>query len=555
MELTTNILPKNNNFKRKLRVQNSLIYCPAKDDSFTQISCSQNQFVTCSRCHSFYSPYCTSSGAIWKCGICGIQNQGDKTGVFDQFGHSQSVEIVIQSQKRIGPVYAIYLSLDFDIDNFVRAKIFLFSFLRHLPKYSKCIIILGSDNSEIAILSPPSQTYSTQIESKQIASVVRFPSIQSLAGLGLTNFFFTSENSLSAELAIERLSLSIDSDPYRKSLALAEILAKIVNPIHFISIFNEISWKHVDFEPLYRTMIRIDFFVTIHNSRTVEISKILPGVISLLSSSNPALQAQIVVEQNTEYQLVTKCNSSNCEVKFQQSLRPFNEVDDNSAFYPILIGKNHPLIVDIQNIDSRNDSAVLQFVSRHFFYEKDLLQTVLRISNFSLKTTEDFDEYLSSVNWNNLLWCWSRKIIGMNRDEGVAALLRIAAEVIKVSGGFSSKVITNDFLKALCSIPTAKAFFLSYEESIDYINYLLYTPPSEIHMIPLCIEADSNKICSSINGICESRGTANVESRAARKMQRNLPVFLDIEVPIPAEFLRISNHYLAILKRLVENDA
>lgn len=561
MEFSSNLLPKNDELKKKLRIPLSFSISPASLECLFQIKCQQPNLYSCTKCHSFFSPNCQSNGAIWKCGICGTQNQGNNDDLFKTFKTSQSIEIVHSATNHIGQIFVIYISLDFQPLDFIKAKISAFSILRHLPKDSKCIIIIGTDSSDFSMLAPPSPKLdSTEIDNQR-AAIVRFPSIQSLAGLDLTKFFFTHENSISAECSIDRLTYSTNSNPFQKTINLAQILANIINPIHFISIINEITRKPIDLDPILQKMLRIDFIVANLNSRSIDISKKIPGTINVLSKLNPALQSQLFVEQKTKYQVVITCLTSECEVKWQKPLRPYSDIADNSIFIPVSIGDDNPYVIDVTPHNGK-ETIHFQFVSKFFYVENYEKKCVTRIHNFSIKTTDNFDAYLSSVNWNNVLWFWTRKVVELQRDEAIAALMRIAATVIQQICGIynndkasieniSSK-IDQGFLRGVCSIYLASVFSDSEEDSLNGTNLLVLTPPSKLNVIPIITECEGNKICQSINGISESRGTANAISKYARNLQMKLPVFIPIKTPIERDFSKISTSYLEILSNLIE---
>lgn len=563
MEFSANFLPKNDELKKKLRIPLSFAISPASSESFFQIKCLQPNLYTCSKCHSFISPNCVTNGAMWKCGICGTQNQGNNDDFFKTLKTSNSIEILYNSTKQIGQIFAIYISLEFQPLDFIKAKISAFSILRHLPKDAKCIIIIGTDSSEFSILAPPSSKLDIPEDSLQRAAIVRFQSIQSLAGLDLTRFFFTSDNSNSAESTIDRLTYSTNSNPFQKSINFAKILSNIINPIHFISIINEVTRSAIDFDPIIHSMIRIDFIVAKMNSRAIEISKQIPGAVNVLSKLNPALQSQLIVQQKTKYQIIVTCLSNGSDVKWQKPIRPYTDIAENSIFAPVSIGDDNPYVIDITP-NNKSEIIHFQFVSKFSYVEKNEKKSVARIQNFSVKTTDDFDTYLSSVNWNNVLWFWSRKVVGMQHDEAVAALMRVATIVVQQIGGINNSnnetvsiddfnpKIDRDFLRGICSIYLSNAFSNVEEDFLEGTNLLLFTPPSKLKIIPKITETEGNKICQSINGVSESRGTAKIISKFARKLQMELPIFVPIRTPVERDFGKISNQYLTILKNLID---
>ncbi|OHS98052.1 hypothetical protein TRFO_35620 [Tritrichomonas foetus] len=584
MEKTTQLLPKTEELKKKIRIPLGFTYSPcAPSNNLAKISCDQSSLYICSKCRSFLSPNCITNGAIWNCGICGAQNQGNRDDIYSTLSSKESVEILLKSTKEIGQVFILYFSLDFEkpID-FMKAKVAAFSIVRHLPENSKCLFIIGSDSTEFSLLIPPNRSNSmneqNQFTKIEIASAVRFSSIQSIIGLDLTKFFFTRDTAKSAEIAIDRLQVSPDSNPHQKSLNLAKILSGFLNPIRFISIINEVTRKPVDIEPLLQTMCRVDFIVANINSRALDLAKNIPGTVSILSNHNSAAQAEHLIKQDTKFQIISSLHhraNDFYECKWQKPPRPYIDTNDKTIFSPVLIGNSHPLIADltfnpnykpnnnsnsipnnISIINARNNNVFhFQIVSKYFYIDNFEKKFILRIENFSYDLTVNFDDFLNSINWNSVLYFWSRKVYGLQHDEAMASILKVAAVVIKQCGGFDK--INPDFIKGVCSLSKGTMFSNKEDEYLEGTNLLIFAPPSTMKLIPTIQneKVHGNNVCESINGISESRGTANTVSPIAKSLQQHLPIYLPIASPIQSEFMKTSITQLSLLEKLVQKSA
>ena len=575
MERTASIFPKSDELKRKLRIPLSVamtLPVNSKNQLFFENQEIQSDLYICSKCKSYISPNSSRNGSIWRCSICGTQNQSNNDKIFEALTRSEESSIILKktllssNDKINGQYFAIYFSLNFPALDFIKAKCAAFSLLRHLPKNSKCLFIIGTDSSDFSILLPPNN-FENGIPSKySVAAAVRFSSFQDIVGLDLNRFFFRSDESskdfsdniAAAEAAVDKLAPTQDSNPHQKAINLAKILCGFISPLRFIAIINEVTRSLVDLDPILQEFCRIDILVSSLTSRAIELSKTLPGMVSVLSIHNPAEQARHLINQKTRYKVISRCHLSGGNVKWFKPLRPYTDLYENAIYAPVLCNAFHPFSFEIVP-DYKKDEIVCQVVTKYFVVKRNEKRFVLNVKNVCIKTTSDFDTYLSGINWNTVLWFWYQKVAGMMHDEANAAIFRVAAIVVKQCGGLNNEEgenktkVDEGFVKGICSFPHAKAFCNVPEDAFNSTNLLLFSPPTKLKMIPeIEMESDqNNKVCFSMNGISETRNNANIVSKTAKQKLKELPVYAPITSPIEHDFIRMSTAYTAIIEKLI----
>jgi hypothetical protein len=542
MEATVRIFPATKALKSKVRFPLGLAISPTQDGTTVPLDCTPDDLFVCRNCRSYLSPNCPIDGNTWKCAFCGAKNSGSNTDSFTRQASRESYDVILGRKREIALIHVIYLSSDLKGIDFVKAKVFTLGLLRNLPESARCLIFIGSDESECSILLPPKSDSSS-------AAIARFSSIRGLVGLDLASFFFTSQNEFIAERAIENLPMETDSDPHRKAADLALALSQFLSnaPIRVISIIREVTRKSIDLESLRQYLVRLDFVVADSTPKARNLAAEIPGTLIFLSNHNPALQAKHLIAQSTKFQLTFHPLSKGCQIQIVEIPRPFTDTNDSELFVPVVPNNEFPVMLEV-NPDNNADVLIFQFISRFIVMGLTERFFVLRVSNVSLKTTANLADYIDSVNWNCALWFWVRKILTLNRAEALPAIFRATSLLLAELGNKFDESI----LRAICALPSSQLIGPDEAKSIRAADLVFLSPPRRLKMGPVIDEANSaNAICQSLFGISEERRVNEQgPSKIARKLQLDLAVYVPIAESIPVELLSVSPTSLAAIQSM-----
>jgi hypothetical protein len=82
-----------------------------------------------------------------------------------------------------------------------------------------------------------------------------------------------------------------------------------------------------------------------------------------------------------------------------------------------------------------------------FLIEGNERRLLLRVANWSFKTTTSVAEFVQSANWNAVLWFWCRRVCDRVGAGLVSAILRIARFLLESIGG----QFDDGALRAVCA--------------------------------------------------------------------------------------------------------
>lgn len=535
METTVSFFPSSRDLKEKIRFPLGAAVSPTMFESCDILPHSARELHTCRKCGAYLSPNCPVTGNFWQCAFCNLQNEAEINDAFQNQTNKSAFEVLLGKKTNINIIYTIYISLSLEEPDFLRAKVFACSLLRNLPENGKCVVLLGMDDPGFAILVPPLLTKDN--EKSCAAAIIRTKSIRALVGKDLRSFFFTRETAFMAERTIEKLTRARDSNPHAKIGDFAQVLSSFVQnlmPIRFIAILQNITRSAVDFETLRQSLVRLDIVVIEHTPALVKFASELPGTVEFLSNRSISIQAKHLIEQDTKFQVIFKCNSSRCRTEVVRPPRPFNDMYESALFLPVIPTKDFPLMVEISPAQEAK-SIALQFVSKFVVVRGSERHFVLRVSNHTFRTTNDAEEYANAINWNCALWFWLRKVYSMSRSDATAAIFKTVASIRTQIGD----KVPEDVIKAICALPKADIFCEREEKSMRAIDLLLYSFPCDLSVIPRISENSAGRnMCCSINGVYEARNEYREgPSKDARSAQLALPVYIPISSMIPQEFL------------------
>lgn len=541
--------PRTEELRKKLRVPISIISSPTDDIEISTLDFPSDKLFMCKNpiCHSYLTNRCEVSESTWTCPFCNTKNPLQNNEISAAQMTKSCFEVEIKSTPSHGLIYIIYFSREFEKSDFSRAKLAACSLLRHLPKEAKCLVIIGSDKDQFSLIVP---SIKTNLGFKSRASIANFKSILNFAGLDLTRFFFTIDNSFEAEEIIDNISYSPDSNSHTKSLEFAKTFARILQntPIHFISIINQIPDSTISLETGRPFFIRLDFLIAKYSTAIHKVSQELPGLLLFLSRNNSAAQANLIMTQKTRYQTICRCHSSNSKAQWKRPRIPFTDVAEQLMFIPVCTTSQQPIYFEVE-IEPNHDSYSFQLVTKYNIIDGNKTRFLLRVVTLNKKSTIDFAEYCSGVDFNSVIWLWIMRVRDLGSQEAIAAIFRVASMVYKQTNEIRN---IDDFLRGICSLPTTMAF--QSNEVISYVGKSLInlTSPLNLKLIPDIKDIDGHKICSSINGIDEERNP-NEEgpSKYARDLQMKFPVYIPVTPKIEKEFTKISDSRLALLHVLV----
>jgi hypothetical protein len=305
----------------------------------------------------------------------------------------------------------------------------------------------------------------------------------------------------------------------------------------------------VDLEPLRQSLVRVDFVVGDFSARALKLGAELPGSLLCLSMHNAALQAKHLLLQSTKFQAVLRYRSAACRCKVVKPARPFIDTADDAVFLPVIPNEEYPVALEVTPEDHAS-VLTFQFVSKFILIEGNERRFLLRVANFSFKTTTNAAEFVESANWNAVLWFWCRRVCDRDGPGSVSAILRVAASLLKSLGDRFDE----GALRAVCALPRSQLFSGEPGHCDRVLDLLSVAAPRHLKMIPRVQEgANGRTICQSIDGVAEERNAREqAPSRDARKLQMALPVYVPIPGVVPLDCATVSPAVLANLQAIVK---
>jgi hypothetical protein len=219
------------------------------------------------------------------------------------------------------------------------------------------------------------------------------------------------------------------------------------------------------------------------------------------------------------------------------------------VFIPVIPTEQYPVVLEVLPAD-RVNVLTFQFVSKFIVVEKTERRFLLRIANFSFKTTADVSEYIQSVNWNCVLWFWCRRVCDREGNGSLSAIMRVSAALLKALGDRFEEPA----LRAVCALPRSQLFAGSPGHRGRVIDLLSLCPPRHLWMVPRVDEnLHGRMVCQSVDGIAEERDARELApSRAARELQMALPVYIPVAETVPPDCVAISQATLANLREIAK---
>lgn len=553
------IFPKNEDLKRKLRMNLVITATITDHEKASFIKCQEKDLLKCRACQSYLSHYSTIVDGEWQCQVCDNINNVTNLEIAQDQLKNPSFRIDIHKQTDIGVVRAIYFSLGFKEDEFRKAQLSCISLLRHLSSTDHCLLFIGTDSSPFAIVAPP-PTKIFKVSQPAFsfpsilnvnsampgwkASIVRFTSIEGLIGLDLSSFFITQENSAAVERTIELLAPSPDKKSTYKAFEMAGTLATVLSglPLHFLTIANDMQKFPQIFQGIYGCLVRTDFLLPELSKNAIKSQSLIQGLVMRISSENPAKQAAHLLGQKSVYKVMSICHARRCGIEWKKTFKPYSDIKDQKLFVPVCISKNQAFPIEIQPLPNQ-PYYVFQFITKYLFYEKLDVHIVLQVDTIKFGSSDNIDALINSINWNCVLWWWLHKIIDKSSKEIIASIYRAAAAII---ASYGDKI--NDTLQYLvCLLPDLYMLNDQGDKSSSYIDYLMVETPENLHLKPQMYEIESLKICESPNGI-----SANPSNQEVKKLQSNYPIYLPIIDHIPQSFISSPHERLTTLRGLIE---
>lgn len=628
MEASLEILPKNEELKKIIRVPSILAVTPCQNSIDFSFHSNLKDLSCCHVCHAYLSPYCkintqeynSKNGVVsqpinWECQICGNKNKFGIKKEFNQIqSNNQNYECIYNEINNDPLIYAIYLSTDFnDNKSLIGAKIFCCSILRHMNQDSQCLIFIGSDTAEYSILVPQRDDDQYKNESTSntaTASLARFSSINSFIGLDLSNFFFNVSNESMAERAIEKLTFSKDQQPALKTYEISMTLSRVLEgrQLRTFSVLCSLGNKNSLplIEEMRQSLLRVDFIVSgdEYTKNTLSLSEEVQGVIHPLSMNNPALQALLLLKQETSYRLLMRCQAKMCAVEWKKMHRPYSEMKDTQLFAPVVINNENNENQNNSNSSSSafalelkplpNQEKIIVQIAARFVKKASGNKTlyVLRVFNRVFNTSDSFDEIVAGINWNVSLWFWSRLLTYKPRSECVAMIFRAAASVLSEFKMFknqknkqtqvdiqilknqeqkekqneetpNNKLVSNyqNFLRAVCAFPDLYLVSDDIEDRWIGTELLSLMKPNQLCFVPVEEKIGNLNVVFSPNGACFMKKSENTDEAGfgeKRKdlieIQKRYPLYIpfDILKRPPGCFLNIDQERLEKLQDLTK---
>ena len=577
MEASLPIFPNSEDLKKKARVPSILAFSPFQNQIFGSIDSDLNNLIICPVCHAFFSPLCSfdnENHAWWRCQICENKNHFHRINdeIFNLQKDNSSIECVFKTDDNNPIILMIYLSTNFSSDvEFLQAKIFACSLLRHMDKFSKCIVFIGDDNAQYSALAPPVGPFN---KNTMRASLVRFSSVNTLIGLDLSSFFFSLENEATAERAIERLQLSSDSNPAMKVNEMTLTFSRVLNgtPLRTFAILKELNGPTDIFQLMRNYLIRTDFIVTNFNKNTLKMCEDIQGSVHLLSSVNPALQALTLLNQETFFKALLKVKAKICAVKWSKLHHPFSIIKDNEKtllFAPACTGFGQSFALEIDPLPNQ-PKLFFQVTAQFITSVGNKTFSILRIFNYTLDCSDDFKTIIDAINWNCVFWYWSRLLPYETHNSITVMIFRAVSSVISEHLAYLKQIYgpevarqqyddTNDLIKCVCSFPD---FYLADDNQSKRwlgIEIICTLPPNKINFVPKLEQIDNIEFISSPNGINNASNINKLtyETQLGRKVisqiQKKFPFYIPFFSNSPLSFTQIDESRLNKIRELVSS--
>jgi hypothetical protein len=337
------------------------------------------------------------------------------------------------------------------------------------------------------------------------------------------------------------------TDPHFKAIDFARALSLSTEslPIRFIAILQQVSSQRVDLEPLRQCLVRLDIAVGELSQVALKLGSDIPGTLLAITRFNPALQARHLLQQTTKFQAIVRYRSAGCACKVIKPIRPFIDTIEESVFLPIVPTEQYPIAVEV----SPNDNATVltfQFVSKFMIVQNAQRRFLLRIANFSFKTTSNRSEYIQSVNWNCVLWFWCRRVSGRDRLGSLASIMAVAASLLRALGDRFEEPA----LRAVCALSRSTLFAGDPGHCDRVVDLLSLAAPRQLQMVPrVDANIDGRTICQSVEGIAEERNAKEqAPSREARELQIALPVYVPVSAVVQPGCVSVDPAALADLQ-------
>ena len=580
MEPTAKLLPKSEELKKHIRLPLGIAISPTKAGIAHQINAKQENLCRCKSCQAYLNPHCEVKDGKWACSICSRLNEYVENDISKQQLENENYQVIINKTPDFDEIFCLYISLDFEESEFQRNKLAAVGILRHIPENCPCMIFVGIEDSQFALLVPPQPQKSYKLtakgeevteneinscfrilkkqcnveETKPIAAFAKFANADAFIGIDLSHFFFWKNSIPAAERAIERLSYAKDPKAVIKSVELTATMGRVLQgtPVRFISMVNSISRVPPILDMIKSMRARLDYVVTYFTKQINDISKQLPGSVFILSSENPGGQGAHIAQQKTSYSLVTRCRAHNCATEWKQLPAYCSEVDDQVLFVPAVTVEEHPFAIDIVPMPNQT-KIVFQVTAKYVANDEKkpgCTSFIFRVMSLCLETSTNEEEIVNSINWNCVIWFWSHVVHRMLPSEAISSLMRAAAAMIANIG---VEKTPTDFQRGICGLRYLWVF--NEDPVLRYIGWqmLSQTVPSKLNMIAKKIVVNERTILLTADCV-EEKGTVDgFASAEARIFQSELPIYLPIRPEINPSLENVDEKYSAILSKLVKS--
>jgi hypothetical protein len=541
MECSYHLFPKTDSLKQLLQIPCVLAVSPSDPSLTTRLNVRPESLITCRSCNSYLTSHSPISGDKWECSICAAINRISDHDISQQQFASSQFEVILNSEQSIGPLFAIYLSLGFSIESFSVVKSQVSAFLDFLDPHSKCLIFIGTDRAPFAVLVPPIQSIPVLPTTKsfqllhpklisrypEIPSIVRFASIESFIGLDLGNFFFTAETFSLAKQGISKLSPGNDSQGFMRCLPLFGTISRALEglPLRGIAFVHEIYGDLEILEMARRLPLRTDFLVWNLNKKANEIAKVLQGSLTLISSIHYREQARFLARQKTVYQLFGRCRSWRSAAVWKKSYKPFNDPHEQNIFVPVCITDHQAFALEVNTLPNQ-EFFIFQITAKFVKSQESVTETYLRVMSLRIPTSDSFEQIVRNVQWNCVLWFWSRRTFDKPKEVAVNEILSVASKIVKQCGD----AIDPNFVRAISAVPDWLLVSDSLAERSIATDVISFSSPLHQHFLPHL--SDNGKICLSLNGI-----EGNTENCDLDSLMNDFPIFMPVNPIITPSFL------------------
>ena len=124
MECSLNIFPQTDAVKRSVDLPILLNVFPGCDSTDGVLHVRPDELETCHVCKSYLTSHCKVLEGKWECSICMNENTLKESEISQLQRTKDIYDVVVKSREELGPIYAVYLSLNFsNLENFENAKI------------------------------------------------------------------------------------------------------------------------------------------------------------------------------------------------------------------------------------------------------------------------------------------------------------------------------------------------------------------------------------------------------------------------------------------------